>query len=196
MALQFTIGSMAWRFLWTFSRYSKNARLTYEEILTIFVEIERIVNNRPITYVYPSEIESCVTPNHLIFGRRLEYVSDNNLPLNPNASIDFQSFCKKINTTLKHFWSRWTKEYLSELRERQKIVGGKSSRVANVGDVVIVHDDYVPRHLWRLGRIEKLYTGKDGLVRGAEIRIGKTGSIIKRPVSKLFPVEYFENDKN
>ena len=27
----------------------KNARLTYEELLTIFVEIERIVNNRPIT---------------------------------------------------------------------------------------------------------------------------------------------------
>ena len=55
-----------------------------------------------------------------------------------------------------------------------------------------MHEDFVPRHLWRLGRVEKLVTGKDGLVRDAEI--GKTGSFIKRPVSKLFPVEYYENE--
>ena len=172
----------------------KNARLTFEEIQTIFMEIERIINNRPITYVYPGDIESCITPNHLIFAHRLEYESSSTIPLNQTTYIDVQSLSKKIDTTLKHFWGRWAKEYLSELRERQKIIGGNETRIVKEGDIVLVHEDFVPRHLWRLGRVEKLVTGKDGLVRGAEIKIEKTGSFIKRPVSKLFPVEYYENE--
>ena len=172
----------------------KNARLTYEELQTVLLEIERIVNNRPITYVYPAELETCVTPNHLIFGHRLEYESVSDAPVIHNISVENVS--KKVDTTLKHFWSRWAKEYLSELRERQRIIGGNNARVIKSGDVVIVHEDFVPRHMWRLGLIENLIKGKDGHVRGAYVRIGKTGVTIKRAVNKLFPVECYKEDVN
>ena len=128
----------------------------------------------------------------MAFGHRLEYDSASDAPMNCNISVENVS--KRVETTLKHFWSRWSKEYLSELRERQRIIGGNNSRVITSGDVVIVHEDFVPRHMWRLGLVENLIKGKDGCVRGANVRIGKTGATIKRAVNKLFPVECYEED--
>ena len=49
-----------------------NARLTIDELLTVLLEIERVLNNRPITYDYPTDLDKCLTPNNLLFGRRLE----------------------------------------------------------------------------------------------------------------------------
>ena len=66
-----------------------------------------------------------------------------------NSSLD-NTQVQKIQSAIKHFWSRWTKEYLSELRERQKIVGGHKKRIIAVGNIVIVHEDHTPRQLWRL----------------------------------------------
>ena len=33
-------------------------------------EVEMIING-PLTYVYPNTIETCLTLNHLLFGRQL-----------------------------------------------------------------------------------------------------------------------------
>ena len=62
-------------------------------------------------------------------------------------------------------------------------------------DVVIVHDEKEPRHLWRIGRIVKLLDSEDGEVRGAEVKLGKSNSIIRRPVNKLYPLVIY-SDKN
>ena len=55
----------------------KNYRLSYEEMGTVLCEIEQILNNRPLTYVYTNDLESCLTPNHLLFGRNLLLQSNN-----------------------------------------------------------------------------------------------------------------------
>ena len=39
-----------------------------------------------------------------------------------------------------------------------------------------------------LGKIVNLLPGKDGRVRGAELKVGKSGCMIKRPVNKLYPL--------
>ena len=47
--------------------------LTHDELNTVLIEVEGIVNARPITYVY-DELESIsypLTPSHLINGRRI-----------------------------------------------------------------------------------------------------------------------------
>ena len=36
----------------------------YEQMQNMLQEIEAIVNNRLLTYVYPTELETCITPNH------------------------------------------------------------------------------------------------------------------------------------
>ena len=47
------------------------ATVTYEELLTLIVEIEGILNCRPITYVYNDEFSEPLTPSHLIYGYRI-----------------------------------------------------------------------------------------------------------------------------
>ena len=48
----------------------------FEELQTVLCEVELIINNAPLTYVYLSTIETCLTPNHLLFGNQLLYSSN------------------------------------------------------------------------------------------------------------------------
>ena len=52
------------------------AKLTYDELLTNLIEIEGIVNSRPLTYDYDETDGEVLTPSHLIFGYRLDSLSD------------------------------------------------------------------------------------------------------------------------
>ena len=40
----------------------------FEELQTVFFEVELIINNKLLTYVYPNTIKTCFTPNHLVFA--------------------------------------------------------------------------------------------------------------------------------
>ncbi|KAK3753065.1 hypothetical protein QZH41_005503 [Actinostola sp. cb2023] len=53
-----------------------NARLTFDELLTIIVEIEGTLNARPLTYEYEELEEEVLTPSHLIYGRRITSIPD------------------------------------------------------------------------------------------------------------------------
>ena len=100
---------------------------------------------------------------------------------------------KHLNIILSHFWKRWRREYLSELRDahRSSSKAYTGDRSPNVGDIVVVHDDNHPRLMWKLGKVEGLLEGHDGVVRGALVRVrSRTGSIVlKRPVQLLYPLE-------
>ena len=41
----------------------------FEELQTVLFDVELIISNVPLTYIYPNIIETCLTPNHLLFGR-------------------------------------------------------------------------------------------------------------------------------
>ena len=59
-------------------------------------------------------------------------------------------------------------------------------------DVVIVHDDSMPRGLWKLGRIQELFTGQDGLPCSALVRVSardQQHTLLKRPLQLLYPLE-------
>ena len=43
----------------------------FEELQTMLFEVELIINNAPLTYVYPNTIETCLAPNYLLFWRQL-----------------------------------------------------------------------------------------------------------------------------
>jgi hypothetical protein len=67
-----------------------------------------------------------------------------------------------LSTKLKHFWNRWHREYLCDLREHHDCKGNKSNaRTVKVGEVVIVSEEGKKRGQWRNGIVEKLVVGRD-----------------------------------
>jgi len=110
-------------------------------------------------------------------------------------ATEFTRRVKYLKTVLDHFRSRFRREYLTELREHQRFTRKRKADTINVGDVVTVFEDKIPRQRWTLGRIEKLLRSSDGEIRSAIVRINRCGektSTIRRPISRLYPVEFGE----
>ena len=59
-------------------------------------------------------------------------------------------------------------------------------------NIVHIHKDRIPKHLWPMGKVIRLLKGKDNIVRAVELRThdkaGKSISI-KRPIQRLYPLE-------
>jgi hypothetical protein len=56
-----------------------------------------------------------------------------------------------------------------------------------IGDVVIVKGEEKNRGKWKIGVVERLVVGKDGIVRGAKLRVGQ--NTLERAVQHLYPME-------
>ena len=112
-------------------------------------EVEMMLNNCPLTYVYPNEIENALTPNHLLFGRTLFSTSDLNTPIQfTPQNITAQS--KKVNRIINHFWDRWHNEFIVNLRKTHKQnLQNQHQQHIRLNDIVLIHDENLPRLTWR-----------------------------------------------
>ena len=169
-----------------------NARLSFDELLTVMSEVEATLNSRPLTYDYDIPGEEVLTPAHLMYGRRLT-----TLPGSQEVEEDIS--CRKryrhVNERLEHFWRRWHREYLTDLRESHNCNAERAGREPKVGDVVIVFEDGAKRNSWKMAVIEELIHGRDSKVKGANVRVvtkGKTHRL-SRPLQKLYPIEVRES---
>ena len=161
--------------------------LRYDEMQTVLCEIEMILNSRPLVTLYDDTMEETITPNHLLFGRKLNPVNyDNELNVrvvHPDKRL------KYMELVLAHFWKRWSSEYLTSLREFHKNYKKNQGNVPYVDDILIIKEDKLPRQQWRFGRILELIKSRDGNVRAAKIFVGKTKRVIERPINRLYPLE-------
>ena len=78
---------------------------------------------------------------------------------------------------------------MTSLRNWKQKYCQKGQLVPDIGDVVLIYEEKEPRKNWCLGNIVDLVPSKDNNVRGAKILVGKTKTIIERPINKLYPVE-------
>lgn len=160
-------------------RSLSGAKLTFEELSTALVEIEAIMNSRPITPMSsdPSDLEA-ITPAHLLIGSSLKTIPE---PTVEVPDISFIQRWRRINAVKTHFWQRWSTEYVHELQGRAKWTS--SSPNVKIGSLVIVHEDNVPPQKWLMGRITNVVHGADGRVRVADVKTAK--GEFRRPIRKL-----------
>ena len=85
------------------------ARLTYEELLTVLTEVECILNSRPLTYLYPDDLEEPLTPSHLISGRRLLSLPDTTRSEGDNSSTHetVTRRARYLQRLMGHLWNQW-----------------------------------------------------------------------------------------
>lgn len=104
-----------------------------------------------------------------------------NRDIDDTVEVDGDALTKRmiyLSKVMDHFWRRWKKEYLLELRDSHRYAASKGStdQIA-VGDMVVVHETGQPRGYWKLARVENLIVGADGRVWGARVRTQtKSGS--------------------
>ena len=162
-----------------FKRVIADTKLTFEELMTVLTQIESCLNSRPLTPLSCDEdgIE-VLTPGHFLVGQPLESIPD------PSSSYRSMSLLKRwclCQSLVRHFWKRWSDEYLSSLRRHNK--WKFPTRNVRVGDVVILKEDNLVTTKWPLARVLATYPGKDGLVRVVTVKT--TTGIYKRPIVKI-----------
>ena len=153
-----------------------------ETLVTFLVEVEKILNSRPITRVSsdPSDLEP-LTPNHILLLRH----NPCSAPSEFEDSEKFQARWKHVHILANEFWARWVKEYLPMLQERQKWL--KQRRNFKVGDLVIMKDTNIPRGQWPKALVQETFPDSDGVVRQVLVR-SATG-VFRRDVRKLCLLE-------
>ena len=165
-------------------------RLDTATLRTFFYEAMAIVNSRPLTVDGLQDPTGPVpiTPNHLL-TMKSEVVAP---PPGTFAKEDVygRKRWRKVQHLANEFWTRWKKEYLSNIQKRQKWTAPK--RNVEVGDIVMLKEEDLTRS-WRLAKVEGTTVGKDGLVRSVRLKTGD--GLLDRPIHKLVVLVENENQE-
>lgn len=165
-----------------------NAHLTFEELNTLLVQVEAVLNSRPLFPMSsnPNDLVP-LTPAHFLVGRPLVAVPDVDLKEVPTGRLlRFQH----IQQCLQHFWKRWQSEYVPELQRLTK--WGRNHDKLEKDMLVILKDDNAPPLRWKLGRIVAVHPGKDGINRVVTVKT--SAGEVKRSFAKLCPLPLDDDD--
>ncbi|XP_012543534.1 uncharacterized protein LOC105840988 [Monomorium pharaonis] len=96
-------------------RFVGDLLFTYEELNTLAIEIEAILNSRPLCRISTNPNDPvALTSAHLLVGRLLTMLpEDNYTSVVENRLTSWQL----INKTRQNFWRRWHVEYLNEMQK-------------------------------------------------------------------------------
>ena len=114
-------------------RIVSDVKLTFEELTTVLVQVEACLNSRPIVALLADDDGvDAPTQGHFLVGRPLEA-----LPTSTDHSLLHRwHLCQGI---LRHFWKRWSSEYLVSVRKSYK--WHQHSRNLTARDVVLIKED-------------------------------------------------------
>uniref|UniRef100_A0A182RY88 DUF5641 domain-containing protein n=1 Tax=Anopheles funestus TaxID=62324 RepID=A0A182RY88_ANOFN len=162
-----------------------NGRLSFEELTIVLVEIEAVLNSRPLFTISNEPADPLViTPAHYLIGRPLIALAKSSLE---NVKATRLTRWQHLQLMREHFWRAWSREYLNTMQPRKKNL--QTTTNFREGMIVLLHNRNEPPLNWTLGRVTAVYPGKDGLVRAVDVSIG--GSTYHRSINKfsVLPIE-------
>ena len=80
----------------------------------------------PVLYLYLNELEEPLTPSHLVIGKRLLSIPGYNSEeekFSNETPYDARKREQYLSRVMTHYWRRWRRAYLVDLREYQRIQG-------------------------------------------------------------------------
>ena len=164
------------------SAVSSEQICTDESSTTYLVEVERILNNRPLVPVYDDpDCPTALTPNCLLLMRQSTERVDADVDLRDRYTRRW----KQGQTLAGAFWKRWIREYLPTLQRRSKWT--TVCRDVKIGDLVPVLGEKMSRGKWPMGVVCKIHADTDNHVRKAEVRTAN--GVILRDIRKLCLLE-------
>lgn len=118
--------------------------LTLDQLNTVLVEVEAIINMQPLTYVYDDVegVSYSISPSHLLYGRRIISLSNSEVFEVTSTHNSLVKKCKQQGHTLNQFLLLWRRMYLMNLRGYHCVKGQISGGPEiTVGDIVILKND-------------------------------------------------------
>ncbi|GFS94739.1 integrase catalytic domain-containing protein [Trichonephila clavipes] len=100
-----------------------NLHFTFEEFETIMIQVEGILNSRPLTLL-SSDTDNfdVLTPGHFLIGRPITSIPEPNLiDVNENRLSRWEKITKVVQRT----WKKWKSDYLNTLQARSKWITEK-----------------------------------------------------------------------
>lgn len=166
-----------------------NNNFTSEELNTVLIQIEGILNSRPLCPLSSDPTDfSALTPAHFLIGECIVSPPDRYYELEAKHPVDRWQYLQKLK---QMFWASWKREYLHRLNARPK---WKSPGIEfKKDDLVILTEENTPATYWPMAIIVETHPGKDGITRVVTLKTTK-GQILKRPISKLRLLAYDPED--
>ena len=124
----------------------RRGHLTEGELRLLFAEVTAFLNARPLTYISGDPADGVLTPN--------DFLAPKAIFAPPPGITDASAYGKsyeRLQQLTNEAWKIWTREYLPALTTRAK--WQSAQRNAQVGDLVLIVDNNLPRGEWRTGRI-------------------------------------------
>nr|XP_061832460.1 uncharacterized protein LOC133616862 [Nerophis lumbriciformis] len=161
--------------------------LQAEVLLTLLIEVEGILNAKPLGYVSSDVADpDPVTPSMLLMGRQ-----DASLPQVTYAPDTLtRRRWRHCQMMADHFWTQFIRNYLPSLQTRQR--WRQHTDHLPLDTVVMIVDPQLPRAHWPMGRVVKLNASDDGCIRTAEVKVGKKTYL--RPVARLVQLSALPED--
>ncbi|XP_071653545.1 uncharacterized protein, partial [Temnothorax longispinosus] len=135
--------------------------LTYEEMNTLLIQIEAVLNSRPLCPQSedPTDI-SALSPGHFLIGQALTTIPEPSLD---GVKVSHLSRWQLLRKMLEDFWKQWSRDCL----QRYLAVYKWNNAVPSIkeGSLVLVVDERYPPAKWPLGRVVKTHPGQDGHTR-------------------------------
>ncbi|XP_053686315.1 uncharacterized protein LOC128735856 [Sabethes cyaneus] len=150
-----------------------------EDMCTLLAQVEGCLNSRPLTAMSddPHDLQP-LTPGHFLTGASLQQLPESDYSAIPmNRLKHWQVIQKK----LQEFWKRWQSEYLAQLQGRTK--RWRPPVPITEGQLVVIRDENLPPIKWKMGRIQQVHPGDDGVVRVVTLKTA--AGLLKRPVEKI-----------
>ncbi|MCP9263120.1 Integrase core domain containing protein [Dirofilaria immitis] len=183
----------------TAMRRAIGRKLLWErELIILIIEIEGVLNTRPLTYVNFEDYViirpiDFILPNASLVTQ-IPYDNDEE-EYHLHRLSTKEKLVRYWSNTLKAldtFWEIWKREYLTSLREltqrEHNSPKGAEVRRPYENEIVLVNEPEIPRGMWKLARIKEIKKGSDGEARNAIIEMPH-GKLLNRPINVLYPLE-------
>ncbi|EFP10346.1 hypothetical protein CRE_23581 [Caenorhabditis remanei] len=169
---------------------------TFPELHYTLKRVEGVINSRPLIR-NPSEKDDVpvLRPIDFLLPSVLLDVpndTDNNNgdpvydPTMTTTESETRQHLLKLDETLNKLWKIWSSSYLLLLRESATKKNRYSITPPKIGQIVLINEDFIPRHRWPLGRITAI-KGEHPNIRSVTVSVN--GSSKDRAVNQLIPLE-------
>ena len=162
--------------------------LDEESLQKLMTETEAVINSRPLTdeTINDGHILMLISPNNILTMKTKFVMHPPGVFQKPDLYC--RSRWRRIQHLSNEFWSRWRKEFIQTLQERQKWV--KMSRNFYIGDIVLLKTDLMTGNHWPMCKVIGTNSDDKGVVRSVKLLLGNNGNnddkrILERPMTKI-----------